>query len=194
MAQLAVAVGPVVTLLQVTSTQPFVLSAVCGVQAATRVGPVLTVLHIVVVKPLPEFGPIGVQLAEPTTFVAGVQTVSVQALPDAAGTGVQEATAVWAEVVLLHVVDTKLLPALATAGVHDADGVGPVSTGAAQVCCVQPFEMLAAAGEQLAVSVGPVAMVLHVVSTQELPLAAVTGEHEATGVGPRMTSTQFVVV
>jgi hypothetical protein len=100
----------VLFVLQVICIQPLARVAVCGVHVAIGVGPVVVFVHVVAVQLLPALA--------------------------ACGTQVPTCTAVW-PVVVLQLVCWCPLALVAATGVHDATGVGPLTTvGAGQVVVV----------------------------------------------------------
>lgn len=106
------ATGTLVVLfvVQVTCIQPLAALAVCGVQVRIGVGPVVVFVHVVAVQLLAALA--------------------------ACGTQVPTCTAVW-PVVVLQSVSWCPLALVAATGVHDATGVGPLTTvGAGQVVVV----------------------------------------------------------
>ena len=108
--QAATATFVVLFVLQVIWTQRLAALAVCGVQVKIGVGPVMVFVQVVVVQLLPALG--------------------------ACGTHVPTCTGVW-PVVVPQLVCWCPLALLAATAVHDATGVGPLTTvGVGQVVAV----------------------------------------------------------
>ena len=137
--QLATPVAGVVTVSQEVVTQLLPELAVMGVHVATPVGPVVATLQTTVGVLLHDAVPVAE--VQP-------HRVAVHWLVELAATGVQPPGALTAEVVVVtQLVATQLLPEAADTGVHEATGVGPVLTGR-QLVLVQEFPKIAAADVQ----------------------------------------------
>ena len=95
---------------------------------------------------------------------------------------------------MLQVVTVHALPALAGAPVHDAAGVGPVSTVPGQVVVVQLLAAVGPLAVHVCVPTWPLLLTGQVVVVQSLLALAALAVHDCTGTPVVLLLLQLVVV